>query len=95
MLVAEDGSVDAVIIGVGGFLGIGEKNVAVSFEQIEQTTDDDGNMKLVLNATKERTRSAAPAFVTPGAARAGEGCQVSRLRATSPPPPAPEPAPAN
>ena len=29
LVVAKDGSVDAVIIGVGGFLGMGEKNVAV------------------------------------------------------------------
>ncbi|WP_353622801.1 PRC-barrel domain-containing protein [Aliirhizobium terrae] len=29
VLVSQNGSVNAVVVGVGGFLGIGEKNVAV------------------------------------------------------------------
>jgi hypothetical protein len=58
-----DGSVQAVIIGVGGFLGIGEKSVALAFSSIERTVDANGNVKLVLNASKEEL-DAAPAFVT-------------------------------
>ncbi|MEO8669152.1 MAG: PRC-barrel domain-containing protein [Bauldia sp.] len=63
ILVNDDGSVHAVIIGVGGFLGIGEKNVAVAFASLNQTNDADGNIKLVLNASKEELDAAA-AFVT-------------------------------
>jgi hypothetical protein len=51
------------VIGVGGFLGIGAKNVAVAFDQIEQSTDEDGNLKLILNASKEDL-DAAPAYMT-------------------------------
>jgi len=51
------------VIGVGGFLGIGEKNVAVAFASLNKTTDADGNIKLVLNASKEELDAAA-AFVT-------------------------------
>jgi hypothetical protein len=60
---AETGEVDAAIVGVGGFLGIGSKSVAISFDAIEQSMDADGNMKLVLDATKEELE-AAPAYVT-------------------------------
>jgi sporulation protein YlmC with PRC-barrel domain len=63
LVFAEEGSVDAIVIGVGGFLGIGEKNVAVAFSEIEKTTDADGNVKFVLNATAEELE-AAPPYVT-------------------------------
>ena len=35
ILVDRQGNLDAVVIGVGGFLGIGEKNVAIPFKSIE------------------------------------------------------------
>ncbi len=35
VLVSQDGSVNAVIIGVGGFLGIGEKDVAVNMSALQ------------------------------------------------------------
>src|SRR4026207_1970982 len=37
LLVDKDGKVSAVIIGVGGFLGAGEKNVAVPFNALKLT----------------------------------------------------------
>jgi sporulation protein YlmC with PRC-barrel domain len=37
LLVEKDGGVVAAVVGVGGFLGIGEKNVAVPFENITIT----------------------------------------------------------
>ena len=63
LLVNEDGSVAAVIVGVGGFLGIGEKDVAVSFDAIEPRTDPEGNVTLYIKASKEQLE-AAPEFVT-------------------------------
>lgn len=35
VLVSQDGSVNAVVIGVGGFLGIGEKDVAIDMSALE------------------------------------------------------------
>jgi sporulation protein YlmC with PRC-barrel domain len=35
VLVDRQGNVDAVVIGVGGFLGIGEKNVAIPFKSLQ------------------------------------------------------------
>ncbi|MEX0852197.1 MAG: PRC-barrel domain-containing protein, partial [Bauldia sp.] len=59
----KDSRLEAMVIGVGGFLGIGEKNVAVSMAAIDRMTDAEGNVKLVLDATAEEL-DAAPAFVT-------------------------------
>lgn len=61
LVVASDGTVDAVVIGVGGFLDIGEKEVAVPFNSISWKTGADGMLQPVLAATKEQLK-AAPAF---------------------------------
>jgi hypothetical protein len=50
--VDKDGKVVAFIIGVGGFLGLGEKNVAVSFNSVHVTSKD-GKPYLTMNTTKE------------------------------------------
>lgn len=63
IVLTKDGRLDAIVIGVGGFLGIGEKSVAVSLDTVVETTDPDGNVKLVLDTTREEL-DAAPAFVT-------------------------------
>ncbi len=34
MLIDKDGKIQAVVIGVGGFLGIGERDVAISFDEV-------------------------------------------------------------
>jgi sporulation protein YlmC with PRC-barrel domain len=39
LLVANDGGVIAAVVGVGGFLGIGEKNVAIPFDKITITRE--------------------------------------------------------
>jgi sporulation protein YlmC with PRC-barrel domain len=61
LVVAEDGSIQAVVIGVGGFLGIGEKNVAVPMDQLTFATAADNTERYVLETTKEAL-NAAPAF---------------------------------
>jgi sporulation protein YlmC with PRC-barrel domain len=40
ILISQNGSVNAVIIGVGGFLGMGEKNVAVNINALQMTAGD-------------------------------------------------------
>jgi sporulation protein YlmC with PRC-barrel domain len=54
-----DGSKKAslAIIGVGGFLGIGEKNVAVPFESIQRTVRD-GKVYLTMDANKDQLKAA-------------------------------------
>lgn len=63
MVIGKDGKLEAVVIGVGGFLGIGQKNVAVSMSAINASTDGNGKLKLVLNATKDELDK-APTFKT-------------------------------
>ena len=63
LVVGEGGEVAAVIIGVGGFLGIGEKNVAVNYAELEWVTAEDGSERFVLPTTKEALET-APSFET-------------------------------
>ncbi len=60
LIVSGDGNVEAVILGVGGFLGIGEKDVAVHTEAVQMVQDGD-TQRLVVQATKE-TLEAAPSY---------------------------------
>jgi sporulation protein YlmC with PRC-barrel domain len=63
LVIGDNGQINAVIIGVGGFLGIGEKNVAVNFSELEWVTAEDGSERYVLPTTKEALES-APTFET-------------------------------
>jgi hypothetical protein len=58
----EGGQIRAVIIGVGGFLGIGEKAVAVDFQLLEFTLAADNTERWVL-PTSADALNAAPDFV--------------------------------
>lgn len=57
-----DGQITAVIIGVGGFLGIGEKSVAVDFSALEFVLAHDNTERWVLPTTADAL-TAAPDFV--------------------------------
>jgi sporulation protein YlmC with PRC-barrel domain len=58
VLVERDGKVTALIIGVGGFLGMGEKDVAVPFNAVRVTSKDNNKWYLVMNSTKDALKSA-------------------------------------
>lgn len=60
IVISPEGEVASVIIGVGGFLGIGEKDVELEFGAIEWA-DRDGDRWLVANMSREQLE-AAPAF---------------------------------
>jgi sporulation protein YlmC with PRC-barrel domain len=62
MVVTSGQGLSAVVIGVGGFLGVGTKDVAVDFSQLEWSEREDGSRRWVLSATAE-TLAAAPAFI--------------------------------
>ncbi len=63
LVLDQNGQVVAAIIGVGGFLGIGERNVAVNFNQL-QMMNDNNTMRLVVNADKAQLQQ-APEFRRP------------------------------
>jgi sporulation protein YlmC with PRC-barrel domain len=58
VLLDREGKATALIIGVGGFLGMGEKDVAVPFNAVRVTTKDNNKWYLVMNATKDALKSA-------------------------------------
>jgi hypothetical protein len=86
----DDGTIDAIVVGVGGFLGIGEKAVAVAYDAVEVTTDENGDKKLLFDATSDEL-AAAPEFTTSAE-------KLAALQAEQAPAPAPTggmtPAPA-
>ncbi|MBV2144499.1 PRC-barrel domain-containing protein [Falsochrobactrum sp. TDYN1] len=61
LIVSPEGNIEAAVIGVGGFLGVGEKEVAVSPDQVQLATRSDGKKWLVIKASKEQLND-APAF---------------------------------
>lgn len=58
----QDGRIELAVIGAGGFLGVGAKEIAVPFDAIKSETQDNKHV-LKIDATKEQL-NAAPAFKT-------------------------------
>ncbi|AFL49127.1 hypothetical protein USDA257_c05320 [Sinorhizobium fredii USDA 257] len=101
LIIKKEGGIAAAVVGVGGFLGIGEKNVAVPFESIEVTEQPDSDaLKLTTTETAESLK-AAPEFKTKSqlmaernAAQPVDTSTTSATGTTPAPAPAPaEPAP--
>jgi hypothetical protein len=77
LLVQKDGRIVAAVIGVGGFLGLGQKDVAVSFESLNLTRAPDGTERATLQLSKTELEKAPdfkpyepprPAASSPGSA---------------------------
>jgi hypothetical protein len=64
VLIGGDGKVAAVIVGVGGFLGMGEKRVALPFDQLVFAKDVGGGLVVTTSATKESLET-APEYIKP------------------------------
>lgn len=62
MVVTSGMGISAVVIGVGGFLGVGEKDVAVDFAELTWARREDGSRRWVLEITREELAE-APAFI--------------------------------
>jgi sporulation protein YlmC with PRC-barrel domain len=54
LVLSQDGKIDAMIVNVGGFLGIGEKEVAVGLDKIEFMLDENGNRYVYTPFTQEQ-----------------------------------------
>jgi sporulation protein YlmC with PRC-barrel domain len=65
VLVGRDGQVDVAIVGVGGFLGIGQKDVGIPFDSIEwRFSADMANNTAATGTNAPATAPAAPATGT-------------------------------
>jgi sporulation protein YlmC with PRC-barrel domain len=60
VLLGADGKINALVIGVGGFLGIGEKHVIVPFNAVKADRKDN-KWQLMMNSSKDELK-AAPGF---------------------------------
>lgn len=60
LIIAPDATITAALVSVGGFLGIGEKEVAVPFAFIEVVRHDN-DLQFIVDTTKEALRG-APSF---------------------------------
>ncbi|WP_088328925.1 PRC-barrel domain-containing protein [Lacimicrobium sp. SS2-24] len=60
LIINESGQIVAVVVGVGGFLGMGEKDVAIGWNDVTRTgTNDDKELKIAM--TRDQL-SSAPKF---------------------------------
>jgi hypothetical protein len=96
LLLDKDGKVMAAVIGVGGFLGIGQKDVAVPFTDLKLSNERDGDITLA--ATEEQLRN-APQFMDlddadDSAAATGMPANTTPARPVPGVTPAPAPVPA-
>jgi len=64
VLIDTNGKIASVIVGVGGFLGMGEKDVALPFDNLKFAKDNDNDLVVTTNVTKE-TLQATPAYTKP------------------------------
>lgn len=62
MVVTSGIGISAVVISVGGLLGVGDKEIAVAFTQLEWALREDGSRRWIMATTAEAL-SAAPAFI--------------------------------
>jgi sporulation protein YlmC with PRC-barrel domain len=58
VLVDRDGKIAVLIVGVGGFLGMDERDVAVPFNSVQFKTKDNNKWYPVMNTTKDALKNA-------------------------------------
>jgi sporulation protein YlmC with PRC-barrel domain len=71
VLLAQDGRLKAVVVGVGGFLGIAERDVAVPWEALQVSRIEDQGPILRLEVSREQLEQ-APEFETVAERRAAQ-----------------------
>jgi hypothetical protein len=69
VVLGRDGKVVAVVIGVGGFLGIGEREVGINYGALRLSHDSSGKLIATFNVSKDALKG-APAW-TWGSERSG------------------------
>jgi sporulation protein YlmC with PRC-barrel domain len=61
VLIDRYGQVRALVIGAGGFLGLGERDIAVSFDTVKATRKNNDKVHLTMNTTTDALKG-APRF---------------------------------
>ena len=87
VLIANDGKIDAVVIGVGGFLGVGEKDVAVSFDALNITRMPNSNSidKITVSYSKDELKNAPKfAFYEPAKLQTTGSSVTDKIKSLNP-----------
>ena len=87
LVLASDGKVSGVVIGVGGFLGVGSKNVAVPFDKLEVTRKPNSATidKITVAFSKDELKNAPTfAFYEPEKSATTGSAAPERPRGISP-----------
>jgi hypothetical protein len=71
LLFDRNGTIDAALVGVGGFLGIGQKTVAVAWSALERADSPGGPVTFITKLTRDQL-AAAPAFISAEAHKVAE-----------------------
>ncbi len=58
LITDKDGKITALVIGAGGFLGIGEKDVAIRFEDVKVSRDENNDLTIMAKVDKQALASA-------------------------------------
>lgn len=53
LLLNDDGSLDRAVLDIGGFLGLGEHSIAVTFEELQIVRGEGGDVRVYIDATQE------------------------------------------
>lgn len=102
MVLDANGTIKSIVVGVGGFLGVGEKNVEVDYKEA-QWTEKNGDRWIVVSLSKEQIEAlpafdAAPYEPTPATTGSTAPSAAPAADPTAPPAAAPQneqPKPAN
>jgi len=86
--IGSDGQIKAAVIGVGGFLGVGQKDVTVPFQQLNVSRKPDSGSidKITVSYTKDQLKN-APKFAyyePPGSTSTTTGSSTGGMGSTSP-----------
>ena len=61
LLLNDDGSMDRAVLDIGGFIGLGEHSIAVSFDELQIVRNADGDVRVYVDSTQE-TLEAQPEY---------------------------------
>jgi hypothetical protein len=87
VLIANDGKINAVVIGVGGFLGVGEKDVAVLFDALNITRMPNSNSidKITVSYSKDELKNAPNfAFYEPTKLQTTGSSMTDKIKSLNP-----------
>jgi hypothetical protein len=84
VILGKDGKVAAVVIGVGGFLGMGEHEVAVNFNSLRLSDDGNGKTLVSMDATKDSLKAAPQWTWATGERSTATGVNSAPTKPTNP-----------